>query len=255
MEDIEKNPAEKARKTLKKYSGRNGKELVEQMKKEEFLRQLEQLLSGISEEEKADALAYYRSYFEDAGEENEDAIVAELESPGKVAESIRKNLGLEGNGSYYNSMAKRDAEYYRNVNHTIQNLQGQQKGNKGGWSALTITVLILTSPIWLTVLLAIICVLFTVVGVLLGVAIAVVAVMAAFVIVGFALAGGGFVAVFGGELVVGIGLIGTGLIMLALGLLMIVLTVWLFGGFLPWAFQGIAKLCKKPFEKRKENAL
>ena len=43
------------------------------MKREEFLKQLEQLLDGISEEEKADALAFYRSYFEDAGEENEES--------------------------------------------------------------------------------------------------------------------------------------------------------------------------------------
>lgn len=225
------------------------------MKKEEFLRRLEQLLSGISEEEKADALGYYRSYFEDAGEENEEAIAAELESPEKVAESIRKNLGLEGNGSYYNSMANRDEEYYRNVNNTIQNLQGHPKNDKGGWSALTITILILTSPIWLTLLLAVICVLFTVVAVLLGVAITVAAVMAAFIIVGFALIGGGFTALFSGELLVGLGLIGSGLIILALGLLMVVLTVWIFGGFLPWALKGIVRLCRKPFDKRKEYAL
>ena len=123
------------------------------MKKEEFLKQLEQLLSGISEEERADALSYYRSYFEDAGEENEEAIIAELESPQKVADSIRKNLGIEGNGSYYNSNANRDAEYYRNVNNTIQNMQGQAKARNGGnYSALTITLLIVTSPIWLTAL-------------------------------------------------------------------------------------------------------
>lgn len=235
--------------------GRDGKETVEQMKKEEFLRQLEQLLSGISEEEKADALDYYRSYFEDAGEENEEAIAAELESPKKVAESIRKNLGLEGNGSYYNSTANRDAEYYRNVNSTIQNLQGQQKTDKNGWSALTITILILTSPFWLTLLLVLVSVLLAVVATLLGVAIAVVAVMAAFVIIGFAMIGGGFTSLFSGAALVGMGLIGAGLIMLALGLLLVVLTVWIFGGFLPWAFKGIANLCRKPFDKRKEYAL
>ena len=65
------------------------------MKREEFLKQLEQLLDGISEEEKADALAFYRSYFEDAGEENEESVIAELESPEKVAQSIKKNLGME----------------------------------------------------------------------------------------------------------------------------------------------------------------
>ena len=64
------------------------------MKREEFLKQLEQLLDGISEEEKADALTFYRSYFEDAGEENEESVIAELESPEKVAQSIKKNLGM-----------------------------------------------------------------------------------------------------------------------------------------------------------------
>lgn len=221
------------------------------MKKEEFLKQLELLLSGISEEEKADAVAYYRSYFEDAGEENEEAIAAELESPQKVAESIRKNLGLEGNGSYYNSTAKRDAEYYRNVNNTIQNLQGQPKEDRG-WSALTITILILTSPIWLTLLLILICVLVGVVCALLGVAVAVVAVMASLIVSGFAILGSGFAVLFSGAPAVGIGLIGGGLIVLALGLLAVILMVWIFGVFLPWAFKGIVKLCKKPFHKRKE---
>ena len=35
------------------------------MSREEFMRQLEALLTDISEEEKREALSYYRSYFED----------------------------------------------------------------------------------------------------------------------------------------------------------------------------------------------
>lgn len=62
------------------------------MNKEEFLKRLEQLLSDISEEERADALAFYRSYFEDAGIGNEASILEELESPEKVAEVIKKDL-------------------------------------------------------------------------------------------------------------------------------------------------------------------
>ena len=53
------------------------------MNKDEFLRQLEVLLSGISQEERTEALAFYRSYFEDAGEANEAKILEELESPQK----------------------------------------------------------------------------------------------------------------------------------------------------------------------------
>ncbi len=89
------------------------------MNREEFLRQLEQLLSGISEEERADAMAFYRSYFEDAGAENEPLILEELESPQKVAESIMKNLGIDGSSGYYNTFANRDAEYYRNLRESV----------------------------------------------------------------------------------------------------------------------------------------
>ena len=55
------------------------------MNRQEFMRRLEQLLEGIPEEEKREAIAYYTSYFEDAGEENEEKIIRELESPEKVA--------------------------------------------------------------------------------------------------------------------------------------------------------------------------
>ena len=223
------------------------------MGKEEFLRQLEALLSGISEEERKEALAYYRSYFEDAGEPNEASIIAELESPQKVAESILKDMGIDGSG--YNAFAKRDEEYYKNVNQTIQNLNGAQstKKNDAGMTGLTVALIAITSPIWLTLLLVILSVLLAVVATLFGVAVAVVAVMASLIFVGFVLIGVGVGFLFGGAPAVGIGLAGCGLIVLALGILAVLLVIWVFGGFLPWAFKGIWQLCKKPFDKRKER--
>lgn len=223
------------------------------MGKEEFLRQLEALLSGISEEERKEALAYYRSYFEDAGESNEASIIAELESPQKVAESILKDMGIDGSG--YNAFANRDEEYYKNVNQTIQNLNGAQsaKKNDAGMTGLTVALIAITSPIWLTLLLVILSVLLAVVASLFGVAVAVVAVMASLIFVSFVLIGVGIGFLFGGAPAVGIGLAGCGLIVLALGILAVLLVIWVFGGFLPWAFKGIWQLCKKPFDKRKER--
>lgn len=66
------------------------------MSREEFMRQLERLLTDVSEEEKQEALSYYRSYFEDAGIENEERILKELESPEKVAATIKADLGMDG---------------------------------------------------------------------------------------------------------------------------------------------------------------
>lgn len=224
------------------------------MNKDEFLRQLEQLLSGISEEERADALAFYRGYFADAGEENEASVIAELESPQKVAESILKNLGIEGNGSYYNSFANRDAEYYRNINNAISNMNGKTNRAKdsSGMTALWVIILVLTSPIWLTLLLILCSVLLTVVCVLFGLAVAVVAVVAALVFSGIGLFGSGVAGLFSGNAIVGTGLMGCGLIVLAFGILAVVLMVWVFGSFLPWALKWLARLCRMLFKKGRE---
>ena len=58
------------------------------MNKAEFMKELERLLQNIPENERIEALNYYEEYFSDAGEENEQKVLAELESPQKVADKI-----------------------------------------------------------------------------------------------------------------------------------------------------------------------
>ena len=154
------------------------------MKREEFLKQLEQLLDGISEEEKADALAFYRSYFEDAGEENEESVIAELESPEKVAQSIKKNLGMEKENGFYGMPADQNPEWNKNDDMFVKS-EEVPKEKKGGWSAAAIVLVVLTSPLWLTLLLVVASLLLAVVAILFGIAVAVVAVMASLVFAGF----------------------------------------------------------------------
>ena len=202
------------------------------MKREEFLKQLEQLLDGISEEEKADALAFYRSYFEDAGEENEESVIAELESPEKVAQSIKKNLGMEKENGSYGMPADQNPEWNKNDDMFVKS-EEVPKEKKGGWSAAAIVVVVLTSPFWLTLLL----------------------VVASLVFAGFLLIGFGFSTLFTGGVAVGLGLTGAGLLVLGLGILAVLLVVWVSGVFLPWAVRGIIGLCKKPFEKKKESGV
>ena len=62
------------------------------MDRAQFMKQLERLLSDISEAEKQEALAYYNSYFDEAGPENEASVIRELGSPGKVAAIIKADL-------------------------------------------------------------------------------------------------------------------------------------------------------------------
>ena len=237
------------------------------MNKDEFLRQLEMLLSGISQEERTEALAFYRSYFEDAGEANEAKILEELESPQKVADSIIKDLGVQPGDACSSGAqgASAGAEWNPAVQGAAQNAskgvpQGaaqnaaystQEKDGMPGWA---IVLLVITSPVWLVMILVILSALLGIVAALFGIAIAVVAVMGALLICGVVLFGAGIGSAFAGNPAIGIGLMGGGLIVLAIGILAVVLVVWIFGGFLPWALKGIWKLCKKPFNKRKERA-
>ena len=242
------------------------------MNKDEFLRQLEVLLSGISQEERTEALAFYRSYFEDAGEANEAKILEELESPQKVADSIIKDLGVQPGdacssgaqgasaGAEWNPAvqsapegAATGAEWNPAVQGAAQNAaySTQEKDGMPGWA---IVLLVITSPVWLVMILVILSALLGIVAALFGIAIAVVAVMGALLICGVVLFGAGIGSAFAGNPAIGIGLMGGGLIVLAIGILAVVLVVWIFGGFLPWALKGIWKLCKKPFNKRKERA-
>lgn len=228
------------------------------MRKEEFLKELESLLAGISEEERADALAFYRSYFEDAGEENEASILAELESPQKVAESILKDLGVEPNaentenigsaGEVFSTQAPQNTGYCN----TAQNQVPPKKDDT--WNTVLIILLaILSSPIWLTILIAVLGVLLGVIGTIFGIVIAAVAVMAALLITGFVLCVVGITLIPVGSAAAGIGLIGGGCLVLALGILAVVLCVLICGVFLPWAVKGIVRLCRKPFDKRRER--
>ncbi|MDO4276759.1 MAG: DUF1700 domain-containing protein [Eubacteriales bacterium] len=69
------------------------------MDRAQFMGQLKKLLSDISEAERQEALDYYESYFDDAGEENEADVIRELGSPGKVAAIIKADL-KESNDRY-----------------------------------------------------------------------------------------------------------------------------------------------------------
>lgn len=62
------------------------------MDRQQFLRQLSALLSDITPEEREEAIRYYEEYFDEAGPGQEQAILAELGSPAKVAGIIRANV-------------------------------------------------------------------------------------------------------------------------------------------------------------------
>lgn len=62
------------------------------MTRAEFLVRLDKALRGLPRSERDAAVNYYRSYFDDAGEENEWKVIDELGSPEEIAKEIIANV-------------------------------------------------------------------------------------------------------------------------------------------------------------------
>ena len=66
------------------------------MNRVEFMETLSRLLQDIPEEDRIDALKYYNDYFDDAGSENEQNVIEELESPEDEVDREDTEDGKEG---------------------------------------------------------------------------------------------------------------------------------------------------------------
>lgn len=207
------------------------------MKKEEFLRRLEMLLSDISEEERAEAMAFYRSYFEDAGEGNEAYILEELGSPESVAEIIKRDLGMVAIANTGKTNESRANEPH--VNSSCK----EKKSNTT--LILLIIIAVLTCPLWLGIVTGLF-------GTIIGLSAALIGCTVAVFMMGMALVWVGIVMLANISVAAGMAFTGSGLIVLAMALLLINACVWIFGKFFPWAVNRIVLLCKKTFKKDKE---
>lgn len=199
-----------------------------------FLRKLEELLRDIPDNDRRDAMEYYRNYFDDAGPENEEKIIEELGSPWKVAESIKKDL-------YGDAYQPEDF---------VKPEPPAGGGDKTARNVLIAVLLVFTFPLWIAFSAAAFGLLIGAVGCLFGLAVCIVAFVGVFFVAGVILAGAGMIKVFTGFPAVGLVLIGVGLLLLAFGTLGLIVTVWAVGRALPWALRGIVGLCKKPFQRR-----
>lgn len=207
------------------------------MSREEFMKELENLLSDVSEEEKKEALEYYRGYFEDAGEENEERILRELESPEKVAQTIKADL---------ETGKERQEETQEETQQNTSATAGE--GNDKTWKILLVVVIaVLTSPIWVGVAGGLLGGALGLAGGLLGIVIAAIAVAGSLYIAGAVISGVGIAQLAVGNVAAGMGLLGGGLVVLALAVLATIGCVWLYGGFLPWLIRTLVSLCKRVF--------
>ena len=73
------------------------------MNRIEFISRLETLLQDMPTQEREDAIAYYNDYFDDAGSENEQDVIASLGSPEKVAATIKAVQKDDGRDAWCNT--------------------------------------------------------------------------------------------------------------------------------------------------------
>lgn len=223
------------------------------MNRAEFMRQLESLLQNISPTEREEALQYYNNYFDDAGPENEQAVIEALGNPAKVAENIKRDIYGSG---YGDNIYQRTANGREVVKYQEQALppSAEKKSEMPGWAiALIVVLCVLASPMIVGVASGILGLLIGLAAVWLSIILAFGIVAAVFLSMLILLVAVGFMCMFTSPLA-GIALIGAAMVCGGIGLLFLMLTVAMAGIVTPAVCRGIAYLCKKIFGKKEVAA-
>ena len=124
------------------------------MNRAQFMEQLEKLLSDISEEDRQEALDYYESYFDDAGEDQEANVIRELGSPGKVAAIIKadlressQNYGEYTENGFQDDRVKEDMQMpEQRGSRAERGYHAERKGSNAG-VILVLILLVFISPL------------------------------------------------------------------------------------------------------------
>ena len=222
------------------------------MSKKEFMEELQVLPA----EEREEAIRYYESYFEEAGEAQEQIVLEELGSAGRIAAQILRDYRAEKGEGIYTEQGYQEQETEKRtpVRYTGEEKKEEQKtegesasgvyvtkkGLSGGTLAVIIIVAILTFPIWISILA-------TAFGLLMGLFGATIGIVCGFGVGGIGCIIGGVAAFAIGIVksfavpVVGAAMIAIGLVVFGVGCLMIAavggvirLSVWIVGGIIKW---------------------
>ncbi len=238
------------------------------MSRKEFMEELKVLLSELPVEEREEAIRYYESYFEEAGAEQEQAVLTELGSAGRIASQIIRDYHMENGGGIYTEQgyAEQEKEKQTPVRYEEENQKEQAAGesrsqgiyvtNKGlGGGAWVVIILaaVLTFPIWISIL-------GVAFGLLMGFFGAAVGIVCGFGFGGIGCIIGGVAAFAVGIFkaftlpVVGAGLIAAGLLLFGVGCLMIAAA----GGMVRlaiWIVNGLIKFFSRLFHGKRGAAV
>ena len=257
------------------------------MSRWEFMRQLEELLSDISPYEREEALQYYNDYFNDAGRENEEAVIEALGSPQQVARIVKDGLSENGSQGEFTEKGFTNSVSEEKKNEIIKgaaagNTEGKNPGHvpphestsfKDDTGQQEQQESIINSPqpqkegipTWGIVLIVLGCILLSpaIVGLAGSILGTILAIMLALlgIVLGFGIASVVLFVVAVALVVGGIacsivaplramGLIGGGFICAAIGILFMVLVVFIAGQCIPGICKGIAYIFRSIFGKK-----
>ena len=196
------------------------------MNKREFLLALHEELGDLTNDEKSAAIKYYSDYIDDAGEENFDKILAELGGPSAVAATILEDSGVSPKSNPVSQ-----------IKGFFDSLNDMPK-----W--LLILIIVLLSPLWLTLFASAFSVVVGVFSVLLALF------MSAFAITlsSLALLGSGLYTLIVSP-TAGLFLIGIGVAVLGLSLILIMTCVFFLRTIIPFCIKYIKQLYNMIFKK------
>jgi len=243
------------------------------MTRDEYMKELAYLLQDIQDEDKEDALQYYRDYFDEAGPEKERDIITELGSPERIASMIRCDIAgnLEQGGEFtergYQDERFRDPNYQLTKRYELPEKQAENPGFSSQ-SGTNQNAPLKTPPrtsrllkifLWIILILAASPAILGAGGGILGLAAGASAVLMALLAATGALTIAMFVT---GISLVPVGIIrmlshpldglvmsGTGLAFLGLGLLFLALSILIYGRFIPWLFRGVINGISRLFHR------
>lgn len=253
------------------------------MTRDEFMKELAYLLQDVEGDDKEDAVQYYMDYFEEAGPDQEEDVIAELGSPERIASIIRADIAghLEEGGEFtergYQDERFKDPGYgvakrmdLPEQHENTAGGQGWKQGHQDGphtessgeqKTPAPRSSLILKVILWIVLIIVAAPMLLGIGGGILGLMAGTLGVLIALLVtLGIATAGvliGGIVMVPYGIFHMfthpldGLMVSGTGIIFLGAGALCLALSILFYGRFVPFVIRGIVNSLNRLFHRRR----
>lgn len=265
------------------------------MNRQEFMEQLMYLLGDLQSADREEAIRYYNDYFDEAGEENEADVISKLESPEKVAATIRQGLtGDDGAAGEYSETGYADPRFESGQYPTTQTSGSSQGtytyGNPGGQASsqnsqrdanaqqgtytyaernassekkpMNMATKIVVGACIVFGAILLIPMAGGIFGGLLGIFVAIAAAVFSIAIAGISMIVAGVVTFFAGVsaffttgVATGFLMIGIALIIEAIGILLTMLGVWILIKIIPAAIRGIVSIFRRLLHKEEVNKI